>query len=160
MNHILDLQSACIEGDLNRTKQIIESGFNINEILDEGKTAVCWSVSNGHNDLTRYLIEAGADTNFQEEDEGESVLIFAIQDLEGENMVSMIKLLLENGALVDKPDFLGWTPLIHATSYNSIEAVEILLSYGADPNFRASDDSDSALMMCTHDEIKALLKRT
>ncbi|MBW2735726.1 MAG: ankyrin repeat domain-containing protein [Deltaproteobacteria bacterium] len=153
----LSLEDACIKGNLKKVKELVGIGADINQTLCEGKTAICWSVSGGHYDLTKYLVDEGANVNFQEEDEGESVLIFALQDLDGEGMVLMMKLLLDSGALVDQPDFLGWTPLIHATSYISFEAVEVLLKYHANPDFRVSDQNDSALTICEDEGIKALL---
>ena len=39
-------------------------------------------------------------------------------------------------ALVNVPDFKGWTPLHYACSENNLELIQRLLEVGADPNAR------------------------
>ena len=157
----IEMADACRDGDLEKVKELVELGLDINEVLDEGKTAICWSASHGHLKLTKYLIENGANVNFQEEDEGESVLTFVMEELDNEDMVSMIELLLDNGADVELPDFLGYTPLINATSIGSAPAVEVLLKYGADPHFslKDPDKASSAMEICENPSIKELLEQ-
>ncbi len=79
--------------------------------------------------------------------------ISTIQDNDGEEMSSIMKLLHDNGAKVDLPDYLKWTPLIHATSYKSVTAVKLLLEYGANPDFIPPEGVISARKICEDDEI-------
>ncbi len=72
-------------------------------------------------------------------------------------MIQMVDLLIHNGAKVDLADYVTWTPLIHATVSKSIDAVEILLKHGADPEYRVADGDNSALDICDDETIKKLL---
>lgn len=154
----MQMQDACICGDIKQVKDLVKKGFDVNTILDEAKTALCWSAEKGHLELSKYLLEQDADANYQEEDEGESVLIFVIQELSGKAMTNMVDLLIDHGAKVDLADFVTWTPLIHATTYKSVETVKVLLKHGADPKYKVSDEDDSALSICEDEIIRKLLE--
>jgi len=57
--------------------------------------------------------------------------MFVIQDLEGEALTAMMELLLTNGADPDLPDFLGYTPLMHAEECQLPLATAKLHEHGA-----------------------------
>lgn len=60
---------------------------------------------------------------------GRSLLHFAVID-KSDN----IKLLLDNGAVIDRTDRNGWTPLYLAVDSKHIDVVKLLLSNGANPS--------------------------
>lgn len=58
--------------------------------------------------------------------------------------VSLIKSLVNHGAIVNRPDFCGGTPLMYAAESHSLEACKFLLSKGAD--IRATDNHGSNVL--------------
>lgn len=87
------------------------------------------------------LVEAGADLAFEDE-RGQSALYLAAE--RGHMATSTMELLLDRGAAVDQPTWMGWTPL-HAASRRGNEAgVRLLLERGADPKAQADHDQGRA----------------
>jgi ankyrin repeat protein len=59
---------------------------------------------------------------------------------------SIVRLLLENGALPNVRQESGWTPLHEAAQIGDIEMVKSLLEYGADPQAKSDDGKTPAEM--------------
>ncbi len=60
---------------------------------------------------------------------------------------SVVKLLLEHGALVDAKDNEGKTPLLHACTGPFPETVEVLIAANADINVKEATEAFTPLMM-------------
>lgn len=109
-------------------------------------TALGWAVDVGFAEVCRNLIEAGADVNASggpfASTSGSTVLHLA-----GENgNAELVKLLLENGALIKKDD-CGETPLDYARQSGSKEVALLLQQYEdvsclEDSNSSNKDDKD------------------
>ena len=54
----------------------------------------------------------------------------------GAGRVGTVKFLLESGSNPDAPDSLGLSPLHAAIEKKDVFTVDLLLEFGADPNFR------------------------
>ena len=70
----------------------------------------------------------------------------ALHFLAVENYPTGVHFLCQNGAEVDPVDFSGATPLTHAATLGHEEVVEVLLSYGANPN--ATDGNEESALSC------------
>jgi uncharacterized protein len=84
------------------------------------------------------LIEIGADPNYQHH-AGFPSLIAALSSGRAEKG-EILKLLLENGADVGQRGVNDWTPLHYAVVERDLEAVGILLAFGANPRLRTRID--------------------
>ena len=65
----MDIRRACREGDLERVRQLIQDGQDVNRGNRYGWTPLMLAAANGHNQvmhMVRELIRAGADVNGQE----------------------------------------------------------------------------------------------
>lgn len=100
---------AVLTGDLNRTKELIDKGVDINYQNRSLKNSVlhaCLSNETENIQILEFLLEKGANVNVQNFN-GSTPLIFAVVN----NHVASIKLLLEKGADVTIKDRYGSTVL-------------------------------------------------
>ena len=84
------------------------------------------------------LIGIGADSNYLPNAGFPSLFAALSSDRPDKNEV--LELLLESGADVGQRGVNDWTPLHYAVVERDLEAVKILLAYGADPNLRTRID--------------------
>ena len=161
MNQTLNKQllEASEEGDINKVKQLIESGANVNHANNYGSTPLIWARNlemvkylienganvnhannfgstplrlaseNGHFDIVKYLTEHGANVNHADND-GFTPLMFA----SGRDDLEIVKYLTEHGANVNQAGNNGSTPLIWASSNGNSEIVKYLTEHGANVN--------------------------
>ncbi len=126
------LRDAAQEGDLKKVRALLEQGADINAAShNDGYTPFLLALGEGHDEVWRYLLEAGARADASTT-QGDTALHLAIDT----GNVEALKLLLACGLSVESRDNLGTTPLIHAAECLAFEAVELLLQHGADPNAR------------------------
>ena len=67
---------ASMNGDLNKVKQIVRGGLDVNTSGDQRRTALMLASYNGHTDIVTYLLKKGAQVNALD-DMGRSALIYA-----------------------------------------------------------------------------------
>jgi ankyrin repeat protein len=138
---------------------LIEAGANVNYARSKGGcTALIVASENGHHDVVRTLVRAGADVNLASTDEyAESPLFRAAQ----EGHVQCVDILIEAGAHINYARGVdGRTALLMASKEGHIDVVRSLLAAGADPRlalhngFPALDAAENF----KHTLIVALLK--
>ncbi|MEW6736386.1 MAG: ankyrin repeat domain-containing protein [Acidobacteriota bacterium] len=126
-------------------KTLLAAGANVNA-LDErlGITALTWAVLQNRIDLLQALIEAGADINAKNTNNGHisdhiqekfpaTALIAAV--IRGES--GIVKALIEAGAdLNGKDSKYGMTPLMYAVEEDQLEVVKLLVKSGAKVNIK------------------------
>ena len=61
------------DGDIEKVKQLIVQGADVNAKDVSGKTALLWAAWYGHTEVVKLLIQAGADVNAKD-DEGRTAL--------------------------------------------------------------------------------------
>jgi outer membrane protein assembly factor BamB len=91
-----DLQVAASAGDLEEVKRLVEGGVPVDAADDWGTTSLLLAAKNQHVDVTRYLLEKGADPSAQETFFGMSALQMALW--KGEPDYAAAKLILGAGA--------------------------------------------------------------
>jgi ankyrin repeat protein len=90
------------------------------------------------------LIALGADPNYPDQD-GFPSLIAALSSGRPDRH-EVIRVLLDNGADLDRRGQNDWTPLHYAVGQRDLEAVEMLLCHGADPALKTRiDDCTTSL---------------
>lgn len=121
-----DLVWAAHAGDLDKVKQLIEAGADPNS-REAGGMGV---LLNFHPQVTKYLLEQGANPDLQKNENILPVLV----GVSGFN-TPCVKLMLDAGANPNiASDHNGETALHHAAATSDIELVKMLLDAGADPN--------------------------
>jgi hypothetical protein len=121
------INQAIVMGDIETVQQHIEAGTDLNE--DEwthGSSPLITAAVFGELEITKMLINAGAELNFKN-DEGSTPLITAAAF----EHTDVAKLLIDSGANIDLTNNDGSTALMLAVLYSNIDLVKSLLDKGA-----------------------------
>jgi hypothetical protein len=123
-----ELCACAFEGDLERVKQLVEGGVEINEIVLDShdgtrETALLNACSGGQVDIVAYLCEHGADIHHADSG-GMNALRWA--SFEGD--VLTVKYLLKHGARISGRCHDGLTALLLAAENGSFDILKYLLS--------------------------------
>jgi ankyrin repeat protein len=152
------------QGETVRT--LLEGGADINLTMADGTSALVIAIINAHYQLAAYLLQKGADPNLAD-GKGRAALYAAVDQrnymvtdipqpkADDLDTLDLIKMILDHGADVNarlalKLPYRGagnptWQSEVGATAFlraaysSDIEAMRLLLAYGADPNITASD---------------------
>ena len=168
---------AAMDGDVPKTKELLEKGAGIEYKASRGPTALMWAAHNGHEAVVRLLLEKGADIesknlyghtalNFAAERGHESMVRLLLKkgaDI-GSNIsgiytaltsaaergdASVVRLLLEEGVDIEHKKSFGDTALILAALEGHEAVVRLLLEKGADFDYINLDVVDTALIYAT-----------
>ena len=138
----------------NLTKMLLDSGADKNETNHKGYTPLIIAAENGSVEVVKQLLDAGAEVNAYEHNNGETALIAATD----QGKRDIVKMLVERGASINSPDhrdyyFLNisaprqiWeakqlknaTPLIYAARDGYTDIVKDLLEAGAKKEIKDS----------------------
>ena len=165
------LHFAVRQGDMESTRRLVAAGADVNTVSADGKASLELAIYNGNYEIASFLIDNKAQVNHADA-EGFTPLFWAVDRRNMETnpgmpwMVTLdplplIKKLLASGAnpnaFVDniptsRRSALNLTPrttfataLARAAFSADMELVQLLLSYGADPNI-VSSHNETALM--------------
>uniref|UniRef100_A0A8D8M7Q9 Ankyrin repeat protein RF_0381 n=1 Tax=Cacopsylla melanoneura TaxID=428564 RepID=A0A8D8M7Q9_9HEMI len=142
------LTDLCSEVYMNKTRNVeflLNTGHNVNERLDNGRTALFIAIEGNYTPMTALLIHKGANVNVVVD--GHTPLHMACVS----RQLEIVRLLLENKANVHAKAFLG-TPILSAFNGESsnpadlIDVVEVLIKHGANVN----DKIESTGLMPLH----------
>jgi hypothetical protein len=122
-------------GDMSSVTELVESGANIDETDEDGKTALLLASEEDHGDIVLYLVERGANVAHTD-GRGMTALHYSVA--EGEDILTM-RYLLEVGASVAERSDNGMTVLLHAAAHGNLEAVQYLLSPEGGASMSESD---------------------
>lgn len=116
------------DGDLKRVVEIIEK-YGVDAYDPDKRTALINATFYGEIEIMRWLIEKGADVNYQDKG-GYTPLHFAVQ----ERRMNALDLLFENGANPNLKDRHGNSPLWTAVfnAKGNFDIVKKLIENGAD----------------------------
>lgn len=149
------LRQLALEGDLDRVKELLDSGTKFDSPNPDGRTALMSAAYNGHTEIVKVLIEKGASVD-RRDLMGRTALLYAATGPFPET----VKTLLEEGAqpnIVDSDEH--FSPLMFAASEGNLEVVRILLQYNADPSLKDvdGDNAESFARQAGHTEIAEAL---
>jgi ankyrin repeat protein len=124
-------------GEVEAARKLIERGAIVNVTL-QGYTPLTMACVAGNGDFIEMILQHGVDINVTEPLYGRTPLTM-LAAMTNEAALIGMRALLNHGALVNALDGASNTPLVVATLYGNIKGVELLLSYGANPNIGLED---------------------
>ena len=125
------------DGDCRKEvlQKLIDCGADVNIKSKENRTALMIACLNGNIDAINVLLNAKADTNIFDSN-GNTWLHWAIF---GDCSKEVLQAIINRGANVNATGKDNPTALMGACQRGNIDAIDILLHAGADPNFVAAD---------------------
>lgn len=129
------LIKAAKEGDVVGVKKALKAKANVNaKEKNRGVTALIYAARNGHNDIVKLLIEAGATVNYT------AILrtfgcdmkwyYTALGEAARNGHNAVVETLIKAGADVNASDIFGRTALTYASHNNHDAVVKTLLAAG------------------------------
>ncbi|AWO96308.1 putative B-cell lymphoma 3 protein [Scophthalmus maximus] len=119
----------------------------------EGLSPLHLAVLRGHKDLTRMLLDAGADINAMDIKSGQSPLMHAVES----NNADMVHFLIESGCDVNSQSYSGNTALHGACGRGQVDTVRLLLKSGADSSLK-NYHNDTPVMVAKNKKIADVLR--
>jgi ankyrin repeat protein len=148
------LMYAAWRGDFQAVEHILEKRPDIDETDIDGHTALSRAAWQGHVEIVNMLLAAGSDPNIRQNN-GFTPWLWATQEGHIEVIRSLVR---ANASLYAAIPVTGYSPLLLAYSCQDMASTDLLLSLGADINWR-SPRGESALMVAAAGESKGLLKQ-
>lgn len=135
------LMLAIMDNNVDKVKQLIKAGANVNVISNKGNTPLL--IATGYDvsrEIIQALLDAGADVNFSAAVDGISPLHISAMTTSNPEI---IELLLKAGADIEHRTKNGKTPIMVAVQVNSNpEIVKVLLANGANPTAKSNLSGD------------------
>lgn len=156
------LHIAAAHGHLEIAKLLIESGANVDFLIEEGGTPLMAASARLKPEMIEFLISRGAQPNKKGHD-GRFPLAcpFHFGVVLVNEQLECIRGLVAHGANVNERTDTGGTPLMKGAWFGNREAVEELLKLGADPTLRDDRGRTAAMLAFErgHDDLAQLLKQ-
>ena len=128
------LMEAADEGNKEMVALLINEGAQVNAVTKHGHTALTEAVDSGEKEVITYLLDKGAKVEM--DNTHPSPLMEAIEN----GNIPLMKLLIENGADINKTNENGFTPLMEAVDEGEFGVVKFLVEeLGVDVNAQAKE---------------------
>jgi len=128
------LQWAARWDSLEMADLLIQAGANVKAANRFSATPLFLACTNGSAAMVGKLLAAGDDANAVISDKRDTVLMIASKT----GKVDALKVLLDHGADVNKPNADGLTPLMWAVAAKNAAAAQLLIDHKADVNARTN----------------------
>ena len=144
-----DIFKYIYKDDIQSVKNYIDSGYDLNIKEDEYDcTPLIYATKYKRVEIIKLLLNAGADTNIQN-NVGDTALIIAAYD-----NIEIVKLLLSVGADINKQNKYGNTALIRVVSNNNNNEITELLLYAGSDIDKQNDEGETALICAAYNNNK------
>lgn len=130
-----DIFFAIERGNIDKVKQEIESGLDINTLNRNDQTLLIMAAWLEQSAIAKYLIENNADLDYKDTS-GKTALMVAASV----NQVDCLANLVNAGADIEAKDNYGWSALhFAATRDGNIDSFKMLLNLGANSQVRTNN---------------------
>lgn len=148
-NDVIALRDAIYENNINKVKELVNKGVNINLPVREKHsdpafppfylTPLKFAALEGNDEIVKLLLDKGAFVNLKDKDSDAQPMLTCVKK------ISTLKILVEAGAKIDDTDNWGNTSLKIAAHLNYKDAVITLISYGAQVNIKGEEGNTALL---------------
>ncbi len=146
------LMYAAWRGDFDAVTQILQTRPDVHATDKDGHTALSRAAWRGHVEIVRILVAAGSDPNSRQ-DNGFTPLLWATQY----GHLDVIRVLVAaHASLYDTLPITGYSALLLACSMQDEKATALLLSLGADINWRSSTGQTAIMVAAAGESIELL----
>ncbi|MFI3242739.1 MAG: ankyrin repeat domain-containing protein [Akkermansia sp.] len=121
------IHQAAEADDVDTIRTLLDSGFDVDAINEQGRTAFMIACLKGHYDLASVLLEYGAKKDLLDKQGNNLMGMLAYF-----NKVDGLNFLLQHGFDLEAKDKEGFSPLLRACQGASVDAVKFLMAAGAD----------------------------
>jgi ankyrin repeat protein len=153
------LLEAISNNDLQRVRELIQAGVDVNEPLEDRDTVLMFAAREGYLDIVKILVEAGADGNLISY-QGDNALVQAAWG-GWQEVFDYLRPLTSS----EVREWAEKEALLGAAADNNIKALHLLLKLGVHLNAKSEDEGDAGwtpLILATElrniEFVKALLE--
>ncbi|KAL3102100.1 hypothetical protein niasHS_003509 [Heterodera schachtii] len=149
------LTLAAFKGHFDAAKYLLSLMPDTKDALEEEEvyTALIEASMDGHVEVAKLLLSAGAKVNLANESFENPLTLAA-----GGGHTEMVKLLLSAGAELEEPNDEGYTPLMEASREGHFDVVEMLLDQGANVNAKNEDGLETPLTLAASGGFKDVVE--
>ena len=135
-----------IKNNIKGLEDNLKNSFDIDTLGEYACTPLHYACREGHFEMVDFLIKNGANVNSKNHYSTIYPIFDAITSTNNKkNYLSIIQLLIDNGADINRVDSFGNTLLYHAIEQEDIILIELLIQLGCDINHCSRHDKDTAL---------------
>ena len=131
-----DFHEACIVGDESAVRDALEGGQDVNAPASDGFTALGLAVFFRQAEITRLLLDSGADADARARNAQQ---VGPVHAAVARGDLAALEVLLSRGADPDSPQARGIRALHVAAANGNGAAVDLLLKFGANPRLTSED---------------------
>lgn len=133
MSHLM---TAICRNEVDTVRNLIANGVSVNELDANGDAPLVMAAYQGHTEIVRMLLEAGADVSAVDP----SMKATALHAAAYAGRTEAAKLLIKHGIDVNKQGPVnGYTALHDAIWQNNVGTAKVIIEAGADLDLRSHD---------------------
>lgn len=133
------LHAACFGGHLSVVHIIFQSGGALDKMDYSQNTPLSLAVIQEHNDIVKYLIQAGSSASLK--GEGGMTALHSAAKYGNLEACHYIMTLGNGSKFINAQDDGGWTPLVWGCEHQRYDIVKYLLQSKADPSVRDAEQN-------------------
>ncbi|XP_050406547.2 serine/threonine-protein phosphatase 6 regulatory ankyrin repeat subunit C isoform X1 [Patella vulgata] len=153
--HIISLHEACIKGDLNNLKDLIDAGHDINERYEGGMTPILYCGKSQIEPVSKIKLILNKSGNIDDTDtDGNNVLHLACEYCSLET----VQYLLELGVDHHSRGFNGQTPLLccSRSQIEPVSKIKLILDKGGNIDDKDKDNNNMLHLACWYGSLKTV----
>jgi hypothetical protein len=148
-----ELHECVFSGNLERIRQLVEGGVNIDEANENDVTALLLACSMRRFEMVVYLVEHGANVTHADGDGMTALHYASLYGLMFDTLPTVTYLLLKHGARIAERNNEGATAFLFAAEKGNEDVVQYLLSSEGGASITEIDDQGNTALLLAADAL-------